>query len=65
MRLKDLRLQKGLGLKEAADRIGIADTALWRWEQGTVTPSGKYLPRLADLFGANEVMQALKEQHHA
>ena len=53
-RIKNLRLQSGLTLKEVADRLGITEGTVQRYESGSI----KVIPYesitgLADLFGVN------------
>ena len=50
-RLKELREDKGLTLKELGNQVGISDVALGRWERATRIPSIESLMILVKFFG--------------
>jgi transcriptional regulator with XRE-family HTH domain len=41
---------RGLSQAEVAREIGVADAQVSRWRRGTVTPSVRYLQRIAETF---------------
>ena len=51
-KLKELRLQKGLSLQDAADLIGISKTHFWDLETGkSKNPSYERLEKISNQFG--------------
>lgn len=50
VRLKELRLKKGLTQKELAKIIGVTKQTIINYEKGTTEPSFENLIKLADLF---------------
>lgn len=56
--LKFCRDRKGLSVHQLADRIGVSDAELIRWESGLGCPSGSQLPRL---YASLPQLQAFKE----
>ncbi len=51
LHMKEERLRAGLSAKEAAEKIGVHENALLRWEAGTAEPMGSNLVKLASLYG--------------
>lgn len=51
MRIKELRMQKGLTQQQLADAVNIDRALLARYENGSRTPPIKKLDILADFFG--------------
>lgn len=49
-RLKELRLEKGLNLKQLAKETGFSHAAVCRWELGTQVPNIQALAVLAVFF---------------
>ena len=49
-RLKELRAEKGLSLKEVEKLTGISDTSISRWEMGKSEPGCEQLIILAKFF---------------
>ncbi len=49
-RLKDLREEKGLNLKQLAKETGFAHSSVCRWEMGTQIPNIKTLVVFAKFF---------------
>lgn len=49
-RLKELRIENGLSLKELANAIGVSDVAISRWENRQRTPNIESLIALAKFF---------------
>lgn len=48
--LKAARVNSGLSQKEAAKKLGVADSTLYKWEAGKNKPNVKYLDRIAKVF---------------
>jgi transcriptional regulator with XRE-family HTH domain len=53
-RLRDLRQQHGLSLRELADQVGVTATALHSWENGRRNPKHKHLRAFAAAFQLSE-----------
>ena len=51
MRLKELRLERGLSQKDVADALACSITVYSRYETGSREPSIDVLVRLADFYG--------------
>jgi putative transcriptional regulator len=49
--LKAARVNRGLSQKEAAEKLGIAESTLYKWETGKNKPNAKYLPKIEKVFG--------------
>lgn len=49
-RLKFLRIQQGLSLKELARRVGVSDIAIGRWEKQLQVPNIIMLDLIAKYF---------------
>lgn len=49
-RFAALRKSKGLSQKAIADKLGITDRAVSKWETGRGTPKFNHIPVLASLF---------------
>ena len=52
-RLAKARVQRGLSLKEAAERIGHSTDFLAHIESGTEAPANDTLQRIADAYGCD------------
>jgi len=52
-KIRELRIRKGLSQKELANRIGITDRAVSKWELGESTPSSKHLIAFLNIVGAD------------
>ena len=50
-RLKNMRVQAGLTLKEVGDIISISDSAVHNWEKGYRQPDLEMLGALCDVYG--------------
>lgn len=50
-RLRELRQEKGLSMKQLAKNIGTTDAAISNWENGINEPKLSYLKALAVFFG--------------
>jgi len=50
-RLKALREKAGLTVEELAERSGIPDKTLYKWESGTNSPNIDRFPELAKTLG--------------
>ena len=48
--LKAARVNSGLSQKEAAKQLGVAQSTLYKWENGKNKPNVKYLSRIENLF---------------
>lgn len=53
MRLRDLRLARGVGVRELARQIGVSPSMLSQIERGSVNPSVSTLFRLAEALGTS------------
>lgn len=49
--LKAARVNRGLSQKKAAEKIGVAESTLYKWEAGKNKPNAKYLPKIEKVFG--------------
>ena len=52
--VKELRKKAGLGQKEVAAMIGVAQPTVSEWENQKKDPSGERLQKLAEVFGVKE-----------
>ena len=50
LKIKELRIEKGLTQKKLASAIGVKNYTVANWEQGRTTPSVEDLCSLADFF---------------
>lgn len=50
MKLKKLRSEKGLSLREAAKEIGVNYRSIFNWEEGSCKPSKDNLNKLEKLY---------------
>lgn len=59
-RIARLRKEKGMTQLELADRMGVTDKAVSKWERDVSCPDIASMPRLAEALGAtvDELMQA-------
>lgn len=48
--LKAARVNSGLSQKEAARKLGIAESTLYKWEAGKNKPNVKYLDKIERVF---------------
>ena len=55
-RMKSIRLRKGMTLKQVAEKMGVTEATVQRWESGNI-PNLKYenILRLADVLGTTPV----------
>ena len=49
-KLKELRNEKGLSLKQLAKKIGVSDVAIGRWERKLQTPNIEMMDIIAKYF---------------
>lgn len=49
-RLKELRIERGLKLKEVAEQLNVTIRSISRYEDGTREPSIEILIKLCDLY---------------
>lgn len=63
MMIAELRKEKGLTQLELAEKIGVTDKAVSKWERDLSCPDINSLPNLADILGVSvdELMQIKKE----
>ena len=48
------REKAGLTMQQAADELGVAMSTIWRWENGKVLPTPKYLRLFAHVIKLTE-----------
>lgn len=62
-RIAELRKQHGMTQLELAEKMGITDKAVSKWERDLSCPDINSLPNLAEIFGVSveELMQIQKE----
>ena len=58
--ISTLRREKGMTQKDIADKLGITDKAVSKWERDIAFPDTATIPKLADILEINveELMQA-------
>lgn len=61
MGFRSARLKAGLSVAEVMKKLGVSDAAVYMWETGATTPTGKRLPEIAKLYGCT-VDELLKEE---
>lgn len=49
-RLKQLREEAGVSMKQLADTIEVSDAAVCKWENGNAEPKATYLIKLSEFF---------------
>ena len=49
-RLKELREEQGLSMKELGLKIGVSDASVCKWENGVSEPKITYILRLSEFF---------------
>ena len=52
-RIKKLRKSKGVTQRELAERLGISEQAISKWEKNLSNPSTKNLLQIAKIFGVS------------
>lgn len=52
-RLKELRIQKGLGQNKLAELLGLSNSSISYWENGKQEPNASALFKLADYFSVS------------
>lgn len=64
--VKELRKRAGLGQKEVAAMIGVAQPTVSEWENQKKDPSGERLEKLSEIFGVskNEILQIVPLGKH-
>ena len=50
-RLKELRVAKGLSQMQLANRLGISQSAVAKWELGKTEPTASAIVALSEFFG--------------
>ena len=63
MMIAELRKEKGLTQMELAEKMGVTDKAVSKWERDLSSPDINSLPNLADILGVSvdELMQIKKD----
>lgn len=63
MMIASLRKENGMTQLELADKMGVTDKAVSKWERGLSCPDVSTIPKLAELFGVSvdELMQVNTE----
>ena len=58
--ISTLRKEKGMTQKDIADKLGITDKAVSKWERDIAFPDTATIPRLAEILGVSveDLMQA-------
>lgn len=57
--VKDLRARLGLTQRALAERLGVPQSSIYRWESGIVNPNGAHLQHLHDLARAHGLASGL------
>lgn len=52
-RLKELRLEAGLSMKQLSEKTGASDAAVCKWESGQNEPKAHYLIALSNIFNCS------------
>lgn len=65
--IAELRKQHGMTQLELAEKMGVTDKAVSKWERDLSCPDINSLPNLAEIFGVSveELMQTNAGQHKA
>jgi transcriptional regulator with XRE-family HTH domain len=53
MRLDELRQRKALTQEELAEQVGVARSAIARWEAGVSRPLPRHRRKMAEIFGVD------------
>lgn len=62
MKIKELRLEKGLSQAAVAQAVGVSKRAIIFWEQGVNEPKASYIARLSTFFEVSaDYLLGLKE----
>ena len=58
--ISTLRKEKGMTQKDIADKLGLTDKAVSKWERDVAFPDTATIPKLAEILGVSveELMQA-------
>ena len=64
--IAELRKQHGMTQLELAEKMGVTDKAVSKWERDLSCPDINSLPNLAEILGVSveELMQTKKRQQH-
>ena len=66
MMISSLRKENGLTQFELAEKMGVTDKAVSKWERDLSYPDVNSIPKLAEVFGVSvdELMQSRTESQH-
>ena len=64
-RIANLRRENGMTQLELAEKMGVTDKAVSKWERNLSLPDAGSLPRLAEIFqvSVDELMQGKAEEN--
>lgn len=55
LNIKILRTEKGMTHGQFAKKIGVSERTLRRWESGEREPAIKYIKKIVDMYGIEDV----------
>ena len=61
-RLRELRVAARLSQAEAAQAVGVMQTAVSKWERGATTPPLNVLPVLSTLYGLEKIREIYPDE---
>lgn len=66
MMISSLRKENGMTQSELAEKMGVTDKAVSKWERDLSYPDVNSIPKLAEVFGVSvdELMQSRTESQH-
>ena len=62
--LRELRNQRGLTQAQAAEKIGVSNVTLGKWENGKSTPTDDTIVRLAEIYAVAPTEIELRRNGH-
>jgi transcriptional regulator with XRE-family HTH domain len=62
--LRELRNQRGLTQAQAAEKIGVSNVTLGKWENGKSTPTDDTIARLAEIYAIAPTEIELRRNGH-
>ena len=60
MMIASLRKENGMTQLELAEKMGVTDKAVSKWERDLSCPDVNTIPKLAEVFGINHTMKQRK-----